>query len=127
MLRVLVVDDEESIRTFASEALRTGGYEVIIAGNGHEALRLAAEHAPIDLLLADLVMPGMRGDELAKLMRQGQPELLVVYLTGYRSQLFKYRPVLWDNETFLEKPVTVKALLDRVSSSLFGHSRGPSG
>src|SRR3954470_17764827 len=93
--RVLIVDDEASIRTFASQALNAAGYETIVASDGAEALRVAAEHRPIDLLLADLVMPGMRGDELAKLIRQEQPALKVVYLTGFRSQLFKYRPALW--------------------------------
>src|SRR5262249_54409720 len=100
------------------------GYETIVARDGIEALRLAEERAPIDLLLVDLVMPGMRGDELAKLVRQTQPSIQVVYLTGFRSQLFKYRPALWDNEALLEKPTTMKVLLARVSQSLFGHTRG---
>ena len=125
--RVLVVDDEESIRAFASQALNRAGYQTIVASDGPEALRLAREHAPIDLLLVDLVMPGMRGDELAKLIRQQEPALKVIYLTGFRSQLFKYRPALWENEALIEKPASVQTLLDRVSTSLFGHTRGPRG
>ena len=122
--RVLIVDDEESIRAFASHTLVANGYDVVVASSGREALRLASQQAPIDLLLTDLVMPGVRGDELATLIRQEQPGLRVIYLTGYRSELFKYRPALWDNEALLEKPVTVKQLLQQVSLSVFGHSRG---
>ena len=120
--RVLLVDDEESIRLFAERVLRDAGYDVMTAVGGAEALTIAAAHGPFDLLLADLMMPGLRGDELARQLHHLQPSLKVLYLTGYSDQLFQYRPALWENEAFLDKPVSVKGLLEAVSLSLFGHT-----
>src|SRR5438874_395330 len=125
--RVLIVDDEESVRTFVEGALRHAGYEVAAASNGSEALRMAEEHGPFDLLLADIVMDQMRGDELARQMRRVDPDLKVLYLTGYSDRLFEERKVLWEKEAFVEKPVTMKGLLEAVSLILFGHTGPRSG
>ena len=62
--RVLIVDDEESIRTFAERVLHRAGYETAVAADGPEALRIAEAQAPFDLLLADVVMPDMRGGRI---------------------------------------------------------------
>ena len=64
--RVLIVDDEESVRTFAERALRLARYETVVAANGPDALKIWNDQGPIDLLLADVVMPGMHGNELAR-------------------------------------------------------------
>ena len=122
--RVLVVDDEESVRWFAEGALYHAGYEVAVASEGSEALRIAEEQGPFDLLLADLVMREMRGDELARQVRRLYPDMKVLYFTGYSDRLFEDRKVLWEKEAFIEKPVTVKGLLEAVSLILFGHTRG---
>jgi len=122
--RVLVVDDEESVRRFAEGALRHARYEVAVAFDGPEALRMAEEQGPFDLLLADLVMREMRGDELARQVRRLYPDMKVLYFTGYSDRLFEDRKVLWEKEAFIEKPVTVKGLLEAVSLILFGHTRG---
>ncbi len=118
--RVLIVDDESSVRTFVDRALRTRGYETRVATTGEEALKLAEADGPFDLLLADLAMPGIRGDELARRLRQAHPGLKILYLTGYSDRLFEARTMLWEDEAFLEKPATVQGLLEAVSLLLVG-------
>jgi two-component system cell cycle sensor histidine kinase/response regulator CckA len=125
-LRVLVVDDEQSIRTFAERVLRGAGYEVALASNGPEALRLVeAQQRPFDLFVVDVVMPQMHGDELGRRLRQQHADVKVLYFTGYVDRLFEERPRLWEHEAFLEKAVTIKGFLDAVSMLLFGHTDGP--
>lgn len=122
--RVLVVDDEESIRAFAERALTGAGYEVVLATNGAEALAVADARGPFDLFVVDLVMPGLSGDELGRRLRQRNADVKVLYFTGYSDQLFKEKLTLWEHEAFIDKPVTMKGLLEAVSMSLFGHTRG---
>ena len=120
--RVLIVDDEEPIRTFAEQVLRSDGYETVVAANGRAALNLFEEQGSFDLVLADLVMPGIRGDELARRLRQVDPKLKVLYLTAYSDRLFMVRPKLPQNEAFVDKPVSVNGLLEAVSLMLFGQT-----
>jgi CheY-like chemotaxis protein len=127
-LLVLVVDDEPSVCTFAERTLRSAGYDVMIASDGPEALRLVeAQRQRFALFVLDLLMPQMRGDELARQLRQRDLDTKVLYFTGYSDRLFEDRPTLWQNEAFIEKPVTVNELLEAVSLLLFGHTDGPTG
>jgi len=127
-LRVLVVDDEESIRGFAERALRGAGYEVVVAPDGPEALWLVeAQPRPFDLFVVDVLMPQMCGDELGRQLRQRDADVKVLYFTGYIDRLFEDRQTLWEHEAFIEKPVTVTGLLEAVSLLLFGHTHGPAG
>ena len=119
--RVLIVDDEESVRKFAERVLHLAGYETAVAADGPAALKVAEAQAPFDLLLADVVMPDMRGDELARRLVRREPDLKVLYFTGYSSQLFAERTTLRENEAFLEKPVTMNGLVEAVSLMLSGH------
>ena len=118
--RVLVVDDEPGILEFVDRALRGAGHRTRTAGNGLEAIDLAASDGPFDLLLTDMRMPEMTGDELARRIRQHQPEMKVLYLTGYCDQLFIEKGALWEGEAFLEKPTSANALLQAVSLLLYG-------
>ena len=118
--RILVVDDEESIRTYAERALTRAGYEVVLASDGHEALTIAATQGPFDLFVIDLLMPSMNGDEVARLLRSADPNVKVLYFTGYSEWLFKQAPTLSANEAFLEKPAGVEGLLEAVSLLLSG-------
>jgi CheY-like chemotaxis protein len=120
-LRVLIVDDEESVRTLAERVLHGAGYETAVAADGL-ALSVAEAQAPFDLLLADVMMPGMHGDELARRLVRREPALKVLYFTGYSEQLFAERTTLWENEAFIEKPVTTTRLLEAVSLILAGHT-----
>jgi two-component system cell cycle sensor histidine kinase/response regulator CckA len=113
--RVLVVDDEDSVRRFVARVLEQGGYELKQAGDGPAALALAESDGPFDILVTDLMMPEMNGDELARRLRLGQPGLKVLYLTGYSDKLFKEKVTLWQDEAFLDKPCSVKGLLEAVS------------
>jgi len=114
-LRVLVVDDEDPVRKFVERVLREAGYETVLAADGPEALTVAKSGASIDILVTDLMMPQMNGDELARRMRQDEPTLKVLYLTGFSDRLFKEKSTLWQDEAFLEKPCSVKGLLQAVS------------
>jgi CheY-like chemotaxis protein len=106
--RVLVVDDEESVRRFADHVLRESGYDVVTALDGPEALRLVEQQRPFDLFLLDVVMPEMRGDELGRRLREQDPDAKILYFTGYPDRLFQERRILWENEAFIEKPVSLK-------------------
>ena len=123
--RVLVVDDEDLTRRVAERAFEKGGYHVTAASNGHHALsRIEQSAAPFDLYVLDVMMPAMKGPDLAARIRQRQPDAKVLYLTGYSDYLFTGRSVLSSNEAFLEKPASLKAMLESASLLLFGHTRG---
>jgi two-component system cell cycle sensor histidine kinase/response regulator CckA len=91
-----------------------------LAGDGPEALEVASKLDSLDLLLTDVMMPQMSGDELARRLRLNQPALKVLYLTGFSDRLFKEKVTLWEDEAFLEKPCSVKGLLQAVSLLMFG-------
>ncbi len=118
---VLVVDDEDSVRRLASRALKMAGYRVLEAGGGTEALRFLDDDTPLDLLLTDINMPDLKGDEVARRFRRARPELKVLYLSGFVDSLFAERSVLWEDEAFLDKPFTIKGLLEAVSLLTSGH------
>jgi len=117
---VLVVDDEEAVLRFVERVLRDAGYKTAAASSGADAIEVAKRIGPLGGLVTDVMMPGMTGDELARLLRQEQPELKVLYLTGYSDRLFREKTTLWADEAFLEKPCSVKALREAVSLLLIG-------
>src|SRR5688500_15311163 len=98
MSRVLVVDDEESIRTFANRVLSGAGYDVVVASDGPEALTLAEKQGPFDLFIIDVVMPHMLGNDLARRLRARDPDMKALYFTGYSDRLFQEKSTLWENE-----------------------------
>jgi two-component system cell cycle sensor histidine kinase/response regulator CckA len=124
-LRVLVVDDEELVRKFVERVMRDAGYETATASDGPEALEIAAKLETVDILVTDVMMPQMTGDELARRIRQSTPEIKVLYLTGFSDRLFKEKVTLWADEAFLDKPCSVKGLLEAVSLLLFGRFERP--
>ena len=117
LARVLVVDDDEGIRRFAARALGRR-YEVETASDGWDAIRIVESQSPFDLFVIDVMMPGMRGDELARRLHGRDPAIKVMYFTGYAEQFQALRPVLRENETVLVKPVTMTTFLDAVSRRL---------
>jgi two-component system cell cycle sensor histidine kinase/response regulator CckA len=119
-ISVLVVDDEESVRKFVDRVLREAGYQTAVASSGLDAIEAASKLASLDVLVTDVMMPQMAGDELARRMRQNQPSLKVLYLTGFADNLFKERVTLWQDEAYLDKPCSIKSLLQAVSLLLFG-------
>ena len=117
---VLVVDDEEPVVKFVDRVLREAGYKTVTAGSGPEAIETAKRIGPLSALVTDVMMPGMTGDELARILRQTEPNLKVLYLTGYSDRLFKEKATLWADEAFLDKPCTIKGLCEAVSLLLNG-------
>jgi CheY-like chemotaxis protein len=124
-LSVLVVDDEASVQRFVERVLREAGYMTTTASDGPEALEIAAKLEQFDMLVTDVMMPQMTGDELARRLRVQHPSLKVLYLTGFSDRLFKEKVTLWADEAFLDKPCSVKGLLQAVSLLLFGRVDAP--
>ena len=115
---ILLVEDNAPIREAAKRILSEGGYRVLEAGTGAEAIALSRKHkVGIDLLLADVVMPGMSGRDLARQMRSDRPELHILHMTGFETQ--DERPVdPHDPVVFFRKPFTGAALLEKVREIL---------
>ena len=117
---VLIVDDEEAVRMFVERVVQEAGHKTTTAADGPEAIEAASKLGTIDLLITDLMMPMMSGDELARRLRQNQTSLKVLHLTGFSDRLFKERTTLWQDEAFLEKPCSVKGLMEAMELLLFG-------
>lgn len=124
-ISALIVDDEEPLRRFVERVLRQAGYRTAVAADGPEAIAVAQKLETVDILVTDVMMPQMTGDELARRLRQSEPRLKVLYLTGYSDRLFKEKVTLWKDEAFLDKPCSVKGLMEAVSLLLFGRFETP--
>ena len=124
-LSVLVVDDEELVRKFVDRVLSEAGYQITTASDGPEALEAAARLESFDILVTDVMMPQMTGDELARRVRVTKPGMKVLYLTGFSDRLFKEKVTLWADEAFLDKPCSVTGLRQAVSLLLFGRFEVP--
>ncbi len=124
-INVLIVDDEPSVQRFVERVLSEAGYATKVAGDGPEALETASRMDEFDLVVTDVMMPQMTGDELARRLRAQHPTVKVLYLTGFSDRLFKEKVTLWADEAFLDKPCTVKGLLEAVSLLLFGSFDAP--
>ena len=95
---VLVVEDQEQVRSFVVKALASHGYRVLQAAEGNQALTLAERHSGAnDVLLTDVVLPGMNGRELANRFRIVRPDTKVIYTSGYTQDLIAHRGVLHDD------------------------------
>jgi CheY-like chemotaxis protein len=121
---VLVVEDEEAVREVSRRILARGGYAVLEARDGHEALRVAAQHrGPIHLLLTDVVMPGMGGRQLAEQLSALQPAMKVLYVSGYPDDAVLRHGVREGEVHFLPKPVSPSVLAQKVRDVLDGPRR----
>jgi len=121
----LIVDDEEPVGRFVDRVMQGAGYSTARASDGVEALEMASKLKSLDILVTDLMMPNMTGDELARQLRQKEPALKVLYLTGYSDRLFKQKSMLWEGEAFLDKPCSMAGLLQAVALLLFGQFDPP--
>jgi two-component system, cell cycle sensor histidine kinase and response regulator CckA len=117
--RAIVADDEEAVREVCATLLRRMGYSVQTAGDGNEALRLLEqEDRSVELLLTDVVMPGMSGPELARRLASRHPETRVVYMSGYPGDQLAEHDSLGDETLFLQKPFTPTELERRLQTAL---------
>ena len=121
-ISILAVDDEPGILGIVRRCLADEGLSVIEASNGKEALDRMTEGAPPDLLLTDLRMPEMEGDELARQVRKIAPHVKVLYLTSHADRLFDAKQQLWADEAYLDKPFTREGLREAVALLLFGRT-----
>jgi len=121
--RLLVVDDELPILKLVTRILATENYDITAANSGEEAAALISrpDFAGVDLLVTDLMMPGMNGRELGLLVRQRFPKARVLYVTGFADTLFKDLTELGDGESFIEKPFGTDGLLEATRLLMFGH------
>jgi PAS domain S-box-containing protein len=116
---ILVAEDDTPVRQVVVTVLRRAGYRVLEASHPHHALALARDHAgPIDLLLTDLVMPLMSGNELARQLCAQRPDLAVLCMSGYSDEAIRHRGVMDAGVQLLAKPVTPEQLLNAVAEVL---------
>ena len=116
---VLIVEDEQSVRDLAGSVLEKRGYTVLAASDGEEALHLSKAHAgDIQLVITDAIMPGMRGHELAEVMRTLRPQIKVLFISGYTDDAAIHQGVLAEGIQFLQKPFTPDALARKVRNVL---------
>jgi two-component system cell cycle sensor histidine kinase/response regulator CckA len=116
---ILVVEDDAMVRKFAERVLKGFGYRILIAANGDEAVSIAGEYeGPIDLMLTDVVMPGMSGEDLENRLKASKPGIKVLYMSGYTDDAIVHHGILDKGKIFLQKPFTIESLGRKVKEAL---------
>ena len=113
MARILLAEDDDSVRLFLARALRRAGHQVCDMPDGTAALAWISEH-PVDLLLADVVMPGIDGIELARRAGDMWPHLRVIFITGFAAVALRAAETLPRETTVLAKPFHLRRLVDEI-------------
>ncbi|HTY58030.1 MAG TPA: ATP-binding protein, partial [Bacteroidota bacterium] len=121
---VLVVEDEEQLLSLAVQVLKEQGYDVLSARSPGDALVLCTrKEGPIDLLITDVVMPGMNGKELSEQIARIRPGIKIMYISGYTETVVPLRDVVENGAAFLQKPFTPSALTRKIRDVLDGDGR----
>jgi two-component system cell cycle sensor histidine kinase/response regulator CckA len=116
---ILLAEDDASVRELVRMMLTKKGYVVLCASDGEQAIEMAAQHAgTIDLLLTDVVLPGLSGREVAERMRATRGDLRVLYMSGYTDDAILRRGVLTQGSSLIQKPFSAADLTTRVSEML---------
>jgi two-component system cell cycle sensor histidine kinase/response regulator CckA len=116
---ILLVEDEEAVRSFAARALRMRGYNVLEAGGGEEALEIVKDAAnKIDLIITDVVMPNMDGPTMVRNVKATHPDLPVIFMSGYAEEAFRRNDQSSEDIHFLPKPFGLKQLAAKVKEVL---------
>ena len=116
---ILLVEDEEAVRSFAARALRMRGYNVLEASGGEEALEIVKEQAgSIDLIITDVVMPNMDGPTMVRNVKVLHPDLPVIFMSGYAEEAFRKNDQSSEDIHFLPKPFGLKQLAAKVKEVL---------
>jgi two-component system, cell cycle response regulator CpdR len=113
MARILLAEDDDSVRTFLARALRKAGHEVCDMPDGRTALAWISEH-PVDLLLADVVMPGIDGIELARRAGDMWPHLRIIFITGFAAVALRAAESMPHETTVLAKPFHLRRIVDEI-------------
>jgi len=125
---ILIAEDEPDLRELTRIFLEGYGYKVLVAGNADQALKAAEQSSePIDLLLTDVIMPGMSGPQLAEKILSKRPQTKIVYMTGYTDDMVVQHKVLEPGVHLLQKPFTKSELALKVRATLDNRDRGPGG
>ena len=119
-LNVLIVDDEAGMRELVKRCLTGPRFKLIEAPDGPQALEIVGDPESLDLLITDEIMPGMEGHELSRRLRAANPNLRVLYLTGFSDRLFDAKQQMWDLEAYLDKPFTAESLRQAVALLVTG-------
>ena len=113
------MEDEALLRDFTARALGRLGYRVVVADCGEQALNLLAGDGPRpDLLVTDVIMPGMNGKELAEEARKRIPSLAILYLSGYSLDMIAHEGILDEDVELIEKPCTINMLTHKIREML---------
>ena len=118
-IAILAVDDEPGVLALVRRCLDDTRVTLTEASSGKDALEKIGKGSVLDLLITDLRMPEMEGDELARQVRTLEPDLRVLYLTSHADRLFGAKPQLWAEEAYLDKPFTREGLREAVAQLLF--------
>jgi two-component system cell cycle sensor histidine kinase/response regulator CckA len=121
-IAILAVDDEPGVLALVRRCLDDRSVTLTEASSGKDALAQIPKHPTLDLLITDLRMPEMEGDELARQVRTLEPDLKVLYLTSHADGLFEAKNQLWAGEAYLDKPFTRNGLREAVALLLFGRT-----
>jgi len=123
---ILMAEDEDDLRQITARVLTRAGYHVLAATGGTEAIHLAQTHpGPIHLLLTDVIMPRMMGNEVAAQVKQRRPGIPVLYMSGYAEPVLTENGTLPDGVVLVEKPFTSRELLDRIRAVLYPVGTSP--
>jgi two-component system cell cycle sensor histidine kinase/response regulator CckA len=118
---ILLVEDEEAVRSFAARALRMRGYNVLEASGGEEALEVVkSDNNKIDLIITDVVMPNMDGPTMVRHVKALKPNLAVIFMSGYAEEAFRRNDQNSEDIHFLPKPFGLKQLAAKVKEVLAG-------
>jgi two-component system, cell cycle sensor histidine kinase and response regulator CckA len=116
---ILVAEDEEAVRKLVVTVLRSKGYKVIEARDAEHALELWRQYSgKINLLLTDTIMPRMDGPDLSQKLKVTNPDIKVIYMSGYTDDAIVLRELLGSGASFLQKPFGPEALILKVSETL---------
>ena len=124
---VLLVEDEPGVRAVAARILTFGGFRILEASDGNEALELVGLHGPPDLVLTDVVMPTLGGAELARRLRARWPSLPILFMSGYSTEALRHQGALGSETVTIPKPFTPDGLLWSVTAALSRALLGPEG
>ena len=117
--RILLVEDEETVRNVVARLLKKLGYQVSAAADAEEAISIVDGGATFDLVVTDIVMPGLSGIEMAAVLKERRPNMPFLFISGYTSRELGTTPQT-PPEPFLPKPFTMQELAEEVSRVLEG-------
>jgi PAS domain S-box-containing protein len=119
---ILLIEDEDLVRDLTRRTLEHQGYRVVSAASGEETEKILPHAGHIDLLLTDVVLPGMNGAEIARLLSERQPDIKVLFMSGYSENVIVDGGILKPGVSLLEKPFTPQELTRKIRSILDGSS-----